>query len=211
MQSCNVQTTSKSFFKSHLRKACSHITSQSITDRWKLEMLSYCREMKASFLQLLLERTARTVWSLFSMVGTQPLINTSNSAPSQLNQSVAASFSKGKILTENLEFTQWFIYATLFIFLNFNPVSYNQGLRNFQIPPFYCGPLLKPSWTDWPSCRNIKLYHFFHYFIIGFWWEESQLWSTALDITASIKYIFNGTVRIIFTINNILKDQNLKW
>lgn len=130
MQSYNVQATSKSFFKSHLRKAGSHITSQSIIDRWKLEMLSYRREMKASFLQLLLERTARTVWSLFSMVGTKPLINTSYSEPSQSNQSVTCLIFRrdNTLLTENLEFTQWCL-CHLNFFFNFNLISYTRGCK----------------------------------------------------------------------------------
>lgn len=145
MQSHYVQTTSKGFFKSHLRKACSHIPSQSIIDRWKLEILSCHWEMEASFLQLLLEKTAKTVWSLFSMVGTKPSINTSHSVPSQLNQSVTwLIFRRDNILlAENLEFSQWCLcHLNYYYFFNLNPISYTRDCRISRYHHFTVGHLL---------------------------------------------------------------------
>lgn len=118
-----------SVFKSHLRKAGSHSTSQSITEgNWKC-CPSCLWEKKITFFQLLLERTDRTVWKRFGMVGTKAFMNTSDSVPlvpSQLNQNVNRPhfcfFRKNNTHYKSWHVCQLYCFV-LFSFFKLNPIS----------------------------------------------------------------------------------------
>lgn len=131
--------------------------------------------MKVSFLQLLLERIAGTVWSLFSMVGIKPLINTSYSVPS-CTLSVESRCNRPHFQKEQ-DSAHWKfgIYSVVFMpalfCLDFNLVSHS---RNHRISRY--------NHSSIDHCLNLygeidqeqqkSLLLFFYYSIIGFWLEE---------------------------------------
>lgn len=132
----------------------------------KLEVLPYLWKTKVSVLQLLLESSARTEWSLFSTVGAIPLLNTPGSGPPRLSQNVTCL-----VCRENNTHWESDIYSavlmsalhlfaylfTLFICLTQYLTPRTTGF------PGTTTVLLTTLWTfmERTTKSNIKLHYFF--------------------------------------------------